>query len=36
MEIGKVVVRVAIHHAAQWRYIDGKPYVAEWEREAAK
>ena len=26
----EVVVRVTIHRATQWRYIDGKPCVAEW------
>ena len=25
----EVVVRVAIHRATQWRYIEGKPFVAE-------
>ena len=32
----EVVVHVTIHRATQWRYTDGKPYVAEWESETAQ
>ena len=32
----EVVVRVTINHATQWRYIDGKPCVAEWEMEVTQ
>ena len=26
----EVVVHISIHRVSQWKYIDGKPFVAEW------
>ena len=27
----EIVVRVKVHRVRQWRYVDGKPFIAEWE-----